>query len=139
MKFQRLSQGNSTEDGQQGMGHTRGQETEPQVMEVDQGNGQEHVGTTEKQRIKLQAIEANQHETQVRNVSPFSLVCTRHASEIELCRCMNWGTIRWLKNCRIQRWVSSRVILMIRSLHSSGLHVDVQQISSLDASAQPRA
>jgi len=58
-KLQRLSQGNSAKDGQQGVGYTRGQETEPQAMEVDQGNGQECVGTMEKQRIKLQAIEAN--------------------------------------------------------------------------------
>ena len=41
MKLDRLNHKDSTEDGQQGVGYTRGQETELQAMEVDQSNDQE--------------------------------------------------------------------------------------------------
>lgn len=77
-KLRRLSQGNSIEDGRQGVGvgRARGQETVPQAMEVDQSDGRQHVGTTKEQETGPQAIEANQNEIQVSGVSPFSLVRT---------------------------------------------------------------
>jgi hypothetical protein len=74
-KLWRLNQGNSIEDGQQHVGHIRGQETEPQAIEVDQSNGQQHAGATEEQETETepQPIEASQDETQVSDVHPFSV------------------------------------------------------------------
>jgi len=65
-------------DGQQGVGHTTGQQTELQAMEVDQSDGQQGMGMTEdlEQKTEPQAIEMNQHETQVSDVSPLPLVRT---------------------------------------------------------------
>jgi hypothetical protein len=74
-RLRRLNQGNSIEDRQQHVGHIRGQETEPQAMEVDQSDGQQCGGATEEQETETdpQPIEASQDETQVSDVHPFSV------------------------------------------------------------------
>jgi hypothetical protein len=60
-KLQWLNQGNSIEDSQQCIGYTRGQETEPQELKVDQSNGKQHVGVTEEWETEtgVQPIEVN--------------------------------------------------------------------------------
>ena len=74
-KLKRLSQGNSTEDGQHGTRHTRGEFTDTQVMVVDQSDDLQRVGTSGEEETEPQAIEAKQNDTQV-NVSPVFLVRT---------------------------------------------------------------
>ena len=67
-------------------------------MEVDQSTSELHAlaGMTEEQRTEPQDIEANQRETCATHisVSPFSLYRDTH--DIELFRCVTWGTIRCL-------------------------------------------
>jgi hypothetical protein len=77
----RLHRFNSNKGGQQAMGHTGERETESQVMvvELNQSDGQQRVGTTEEQETdlgrnqmasELQDIEMDQHESNTQ-VSPF--------------------------------------------------------------------
>ena len=95
-RLKRLSQGNSIEDGQHGLVHTRQYETGPQAMEVDQSSEPQCVGTREQEETEPQVIEANQDNTRVSDISPFSLVCAT-----ELRNCATWGTIRWPQNHKI--------------------------------------
>jgi hypothetical protein len=61
-KLKRLSQGITIEDGQQNMGHARGQGTEPTAMDVDnvdQSDDQQPAGMTEEQETEPQAKDSN--------------------------------------------------------------------------------
>jgi hypothetical protein len=68
-KLHRLNQQNNVEDSQQGVGHTRGQQTEPelQATEVDQSDDQQgagHTGHTGGQLTEPQAMEVDQSDGQ---------------------------------------------------------------------------
>ena len=77
VELQRLNQGSSHEDFRQDVGHTGGQEIEPHTMAAEQGDSQSGMGPTERQETEPQVMEMDdqQHETQVNEVSPFSLAC----------------------------------------------------------------
>lgn len=70
-KLQRLNQENIVEDSQQGVGHARRQQTEPelQAMEVDQSDDQQGAGhtghnSTRGQPTEPQAMEVDQSDGQ---------------------------------------------------------------------------